>query len=142
MSMSYVIPLGLLVFVWLWAWLSRSEASRQRARRGTGHAMLGLQQFIEPSVEYIFEAENLEQKEEDEGESGDEDDREAILADLAASLGRDPIDPEEVRRHLASALRAGVDWREAFEAAVELELAERPYRRPAMPPVWKVAPRE
>ena len=44
-----------------------------------GHAMLGLQEFIQPSVEFIFQAENAEQKEEDEGD-GLETDQDAIRA--------------------------------------------------------------
>ena len=79
--------------------------------------MLGLQEFIQPSVEFIFQAENAEQKEEDEGDAL-ETDQDAILADLALSLGARPVDHEEVRRHLASAQRIGLDWRELFEQAV------------------------
>src|SRR3954469_4777883 len=41
---------------------------RKQVRRGTGHAMLGLQEFVEPSVEYVFQAQNLEQKEEEDDE--------------------------------------------------------------------------
>lgn len=119
----------------------RADPRRERLRRGVGHAMLGLQQFVEPSVEYILQAENAEQAEEDDADpSGDGP--EVILADLAASLGRDPIDPEEVRRHLATAARAGLDWRDLFGRAVREELAGRPYRAPSIPPDWKVAPRD
>ena len=55
-----------LVLTLLWmrgkGWV---DPSKDRVHRGTGHAMLGLQEFIEPSVEYIFQAENIEQKEEE-----------------------------------------------------------------------------
>jgi len=115
--------------------------SKDRVRRGTGHALLGLREFIEPSVEYIVQAENVEQKEVDDlDSSGDEWDD--ILSDLATSLGRDPVDHEEVRRHLASARRAGFDWREVYEHALQDELATRPFRKAKLPPVWRVAPRE
>ncbi len=112
----------------------------ERIRRGTGHAMLGLQEFIEPSVEYIFQAENVEQKEEDDdkGLGGDE---EAVRSNLADALGQSPVDHEEIRRHLTAALRAGLDWRSLFEQAVADELRERPYRAPSMPPARRVAPR-
>lgn len=126
-------------------WMQRRghlDLSKKRVRRGTGHALLGLQEFVEPSVEFIFQAENREQTDEDEDDSSGETDGEAILADLGASLGRSPVDHEEVRRHLAAILRAGLDWRAAFEAAAAHELAARPYRKPSIPPVWKVAPRE
>lgn len=112
------------------------------ARRGVGHALLGLQQFVEPSVEYIFAAENLEEKDHDEDDVPDPLDRDVLMADLASSLACDPIDSEEIRRHLTAALRAGLDWHAAFDEAVAAELADRPYRRPSMPPVWRVAPRE
>ena len=117
------------------------DRTRERTRRGAGHAMLGLQEFIEPSVEFIFQAENAEQKEEDEGNAL-ESEQDAIIADLAVSLGRERVDHEEVRRHLASAQRSGLDWRELFEQAVGAEVTARPFRAPAMPPIWRVAPRQ
>ncbi len=117
------------------------DFSQERVRRGTGHAMLGLQEFIEPSVEYVFQAENVEQKEEDDLEA-DGDDIEAIRDDLSVSLGRSPIDPEEVRRLLTSAARSGLEWEELYNEAVRTELGSRPFRAPSIPPAWRVAPRE
>jgi hypothetical protein len=134
-----VLALGLTL-----AWLQRRgwvDPSKERVRRGTGHAMLGLQEFIEPSVEYTFQAENVEQKEEDDLDASG-DDPDLIKSDIAASLSRTPIDPEEVRRHLATAVRAGLDWRKVYDEAVRAELAERPYRTPSIPPAFRVAPRE
>lgn len=116
------------------------ELSKGRVRRGTGHAMLGLQEFIEPSVEYVFQAENAEQKQEEDLESDDEE-AGAILEDLSMALGRTPIDPEEVRRLLTKAARAGLDWYELYEEAVRSELGSRPFKAPAIPPTWRVAPR-
>jgi hypothetical protein len=144
-----LIPVGLLVagiaaLVLTLSWMRRRgwvDPSRDRVRRGVGHAMLGLQEFIEPSVEYVLQAENTEQKDEDDLAPSD-DGPGRILDDLATSLGRDPIDPEEVRRHLASAHRAGLDWRGLFDRSVRDELAARPYRAPSIPPIWRVAPRE
>jgi hypothetical protein len=117
------------------------DRSKERVRRGAGNALLGLQGFIEPSVEHIFQVQNVEQKDEedDNGLGWDED---AIRSDLAESLGRTPVDPEEVRRHLAVAARAGLDWKSVFEEAVENELRERPFRAPYIPPPRRVAPRQ
>ena len=114
---------------------------KARTRRATGSALLGLQQFIEPSVEYVFQAQNVEQKEEedDDGLGGDES---AIRSDLALALSRSPVDPEEVRRHLSAAARAGMDWKALFEQAAADELRERPFRAPSLPPAYRVAPRE
>ena len=112
-----------------------------RVRKGSGHALLGLQQFIEPSVEHILEAEYLQDKDDENDNEAGEDDLEALQADLAAALGNSPIDPDEIRRHLAKAARLGLDWREFYEEAVRVELKNRPYRSPAMPPIWRVAPR-
>jgi hypothetical protein len=140
-----LIPLALLAAgVVTLVWMRRKgwvDPSKDRVRRGTGHALLGLQEFVEPSVEFIFQAENAEQTEEDDLDASGSGPRE-ILADLATSLGRDPLDHEEVRRHLASARRAGLDWSEAYERAVGDELTTRPYRAPSLPPSWRVAPRE
>ncbi len=123
-------------------WIDRRKPpGKESVRRGTGKAMLGLQQFIEPSIEYVFQAQNAEQKEE-EGDDGLGGGEEAVRSDLAESLGRAPVDHEEVRRHLAAAARLGLDWRALFEQAVADELRERPFRAPSMPPTKRVAPRE
>lgn len=119
----------------------RASMARGRLRRGTGHALLGLQQFIEPSVEYVFEAQNVEQKDEEDGDGLGEDEV-TIRSDLAEALGRSPVDVEEVRRHLASAARAGLDWKAVYEEAVAAELRERPFRAPSIPPSGRVRPRE
>jgi hypothetical protein len=147
MDLRPLIPLGWflaggLALALTIVWLQRRgviDARPERTRRGVSHAMLGIQEFIEPSVEFVFQTENAEQKEEDEGD-GLEDEREALLSDLAESLGHDPIDPEEVRRHLAALQRAGLDWHALFDQAIRAELAARPYRAPSLPPVWRVAP--
>jgi hypothetical protein len=117
------------------------DTSKERVRRGTGHALLGLEEFIAPSVEFVRQAEQVEQKEEDDLDTL-EAERAQIQSDLAESLSRDPVDHEEVRRQLATALRAGLDWRELYAQTVRDELTARPFRAPWMPPVWRVAPRE
>jgi hypothetical protein len=139
-----LLCLGAAVLTLSLLWMQRRgwvDMNKDRVRRGTGHAMLGLQEFVEPSVEYVFQAENVELKEEDDlgAEGGNS---EAIKHDLAASLGRSPIDPEEIRRYLAEATRAGLSWRDAYDAAVRSELEARPFKAPSIPPAWKVAPRE
>jgi hypothetical protein len=137
-----IVVISAVVITALFGRMQRNPGpAKERARRATGSALLGLQQFIEPSVEYVFQAQNVEQKEEedDEGLGGDE---EAIGSDLALALSRSPVDPEEVRRHLSAAARAGMDWKAVFEQAAADELRERPYRAPAIPPSYRVAPRE
>jgi hypothetical protein len=114
---------------------------KERLRRGTGHALLGLQQFVEPSVEHVFEAQNVEQKDE-EDDDGLGDGEEAIRSDLADALARSPVDTEEVRRHLSAAARAGLDWKALYDQAVSDELRERPYRAPSIPPARRVRPRD
>lgn len=120
------LALGILVLI---LWMQRRKSVN--TSRGTGHALLGLQEFIQPSVEYVFQAENVEQKEEDDP-----------ARDLSVSLGLSPIDPDEVRRHLTAAARAGLNWQTVFEEAVRSELKARPYRAPSIPPAWRVAPIE
>jgi hypothetical protein len=115
--------------------------TKERLRRGTGHALLGLQQFIEPSVEHVFQAQNVEQKDDEDDEGLGEDD-EAIRSDLAEALGRSPVDVEEVRRHLAAAARAGLDWKAVYEQAAAAELRDRPFRAPSIPPAGRVRPRD
>ena len=111
----------------------------ESVRRGTGNALLGLQQFVEPSVEYVFQSQNVEQREadDDQGQGGDED---AVSSGLAEALCRTPVDPEEVGA--TSPLRNA--WASiggpSSNTAVADELQERPFRAPSMPPVRRVAP--
>ena len=103
--------------------------------------MLGLQEFIEPSVEHVVSAQHLEQKEADDDEGlGDDGDR--VHADLAEALSRTPLDLEEIRRHLTVAKEMGMDWKGLFAQAVTEELKQRPYRAPFLPPARRVAPRD
>ena len=149
MGDGFLIVAGIVVAGLVWVVKARGRAGKdrkgspvkERVRRGTGHALLGLQQFIEPSVEHVFEAQNVEQKEE-EDDDGLGEGEEAIRSDLAAALGRSPIDHEEVRRHLTAAARAGLDWKSLYEEAVAVELRERPFRAPSIPPAGRVRPRE
>ena len=137
-----IVAVVMMVLAAFFGWIDRKKPpGTKNVRRGAGNAMLGLQQFIEPSVEHVFQAQNVEQKEEedDQGQGGDE---ETVRSDLAESLGRAPVDPEEVRRHLAAAARMGLDWRALFDQAVADELRKRPFRAPFVPPASRVAPRE
>src|SRR5258708_6897650 len=93
-----IVAIGVIVVTALLGRMDRKDATgKGRGRRATGNALLGLREFVEPSVEYVFQAQNVEQKEEedDEGLGGDE---EVIRSDLALALSRTPVDPEEVRR--------------------------------------------
>jgi hypothetical protein len=137
-----IVAFGLILVVAVLGRTDKNDAPvTERVRRGTGHALLGLQEFIEPSVEYVFQAQNVEQKDE-EDDDGLGDDEEVIRSDLAEALARTPIDTEEVRRHLTAAARGGLDWRALFEQAVRDELRERPFRAPSIPPPGRVTPRE
>jgi len=139
--LATALAIGMLVLAASRGWLGRKNANAaERVRRGMGHAMLGFQEFVEPSVEYIFQAQNVEQKEEDDDE-GLGVDEEAVRSSLAEAIRQSPVDPEEVRRHLSAAARAGMDWKALFEEAVANELRERPFRAPSMPPARRVAPR-
>ncbi|MHC5538082.1 hypothetical protein ACYOEI_07610 [Singulisphaera rosea] len=147
MADSALIYVGILVSVaYLLAKYFEHASGRKRSattqvRRGVGNALLGLQGFVEPSVEYIVQAQNVEQKDE-EGDDGDGGDEAEIRSDLGTALERTPVDLEEVRRHLAAASRLGLEWKAVFEDAVAAEVQKCPYRSPSMPPVWRVAPRE
>ena len=81
-----IVAIGAIAVTTLFGRMERKVVpGKERTRRATGHALLGLREFIEPSVEYVFQAQNVEQKEEedDEGLGGDE---EAIRSDLALAL--------------------------------------------------------
>ena len=148
MGDGFLIVAGIVAvgLIWVVAVVGRAREdrkdspARERLRRGTGHALLGLQQFIEPSVEHVFQAQNVEQTEEDDDGLGE--DEEVIRSDLAEALGRSPVDIEEVRRHLTAAARAGLDWKALYEQALAAELRDRPFRAPSIPPARRVRPRE
>ncbi len=138
-----IVAVGMLALALLRGWLGRKDVNvKERVRRGTGHAMLGVQEFIEPSVEYVFQAQNVEQKEEDDDE-GLGGDQEAVRSNLAEALGQSPVDPEEdPAPPRCRCRRAGMDWKALFEQAVADELRDRPFRAPSIPPARRVAPRE
>jgi hypothetical protein len=125
-------------------WMERRgwvDLRKQKVSGGIGHGMLGLQEFVEPGVAHILETENREHFEvEEDLNQGDDLDLDQVRADLAEILRQTPIDNAEVRTHLTRARRAGMDWRRIYDEAVRAELAERPYRAPAMPPAARVAP--
>lgn len=63
--------LGILAFVLLLRWMRRRgwiNTDPRRVQRGTGHAMMGLREFIEPSVQYVIEAEYVEPEADKEGD--------------------------------------------------------------------------
>jgi hypothetical protein len=137
-----IVAVVVIVLTGFLGWMDRNHVPRKPGvRRGAGNVLLDLQEFIEPSVEYVFQAQNVEQKEE-EDDNGLGENEEAIRSDLAEALSRTPVDPEEVRRHLSTAMRLGMDWKALFDQVVGDELRERPFRAPSLPPAKRVAPRE
>jgi predicted transcriptional regulator len=140
---AVIAGVGVITLTALFGWLDRKKLpAKASIRRGTGSALFGLQQFIEPSVEHIVQAQNVEQKEEEDDQGLGDGDEQAVRSGLAEALRGTPVDPEEVRRHLSGAKRLDLDWRAIFEQAVADELRERPFRAPSMPPAKRVAPRE
>jgi hypothetical protein len=136
-----IVTMGMFALAVSRRWFGwKDPRAAGRVRRGTGHAFLGFQQFIEPSVEHILEAQNVEQKD-DEKDDGLGIDEEAVRSNLAEALRQSPVDHEEIRRYLTAAVRAGMDWVALFDQAVADELRERPFRAPSMPPARRVAPR-
>jgi len=85
------LAIGMLVLALSRGWLGRkSPKAAEGVRRGIGRGLLGFQEFVEPSVECIFQAQNVEQKEED-----DDDvlgvDEEAVRSNLADALSQSSI---------------------------------------------------
>jgi hypothetical protein len=121
------------------------DSSRSKARRrSVSGAAFALQQVFDPGIEHVIRAEQDAQAEEDDaGDPGDDPAAtiDTLLADLAACLGRTPIEPEEIRTLLAEALRQGQDWQALYDEAVRLALDGRPYLAPMIPPAARVAPR-
>jgi hypothetical protein len=102
-----------------------------------------LQQVFDPGIEHVIRAEQDAQAEEADPSGGGEPELpiDTFRAELEACLGRVPIDPEEIRRVLASAERAGHHWQGLYDDSVAVVLADRPYLAPMIPPAPRVAPR-
>ncbi|MFO0957057.1 MAG: hypothetical protein U0800_06255 [Isosphaeraceae bacterium] len=108
----------------------------QRIRNG----LLQFQEFLDPSVSVLRQAQEVIVEEAEPGGGGEPITPEALQEGLSASLARSPIDTEEVRGWLTLARDKAIDWPVLFEESVRKELAERPYRLPEMPPPSRVAP--
>jgi hypothetical protein len=75
MDYRSLIPLvwsgvGIVAVVLVLRWMFRRgwvDLDRHRIRRGAGNAMMGLREFIEPSVEHIFEVEHAVPDDDTEG---------------------------------------------------------------------------
>jgi hypothetical protein len=76
-----------------------------------------LQEIIEPRAKHVSQSK--------QGEQGRVS-RERLLAELVGSLTEASVDVEQVRRLLAIARRAGLDWRDLFAEAVAVRQTSRP----------------
>src|SRR5262249_44501586 len=92
--------------------------------QGTGSSPLGafvaFQQFIEPGVRHVHEIRE-QRREADEAAT-----RAGLLARLLHLLDATPVNAEEVRLCLAAAAAAGLDWRELYAEATQIQRAVRP----------------
>lgn len=69
-----LILIGIAGFAFAASWMQRRgwiDVRRDRARRGGGRAALGLQEFIQPSVENLIRVEDSVQKQTDDREGDD-----------------------------------------------------------------------
>lgn len=108
----------------------------QRIRTG----LLQFQEFLDPSVRVLRQAQEVVVEEAEPGGGGEPITTEELRASLSASLARSPIETDEVRGWLTIARDQGIDWADLFRELAEAELAERPYRLPEIPPASRVAP--
>ena len=116
LNFAGIVAVGVIVLVMVLGRRDRKDVpatnrpedrSKERVRRGAGNALLGLQGFIEPSVEHIFQVQNVEQREEDDdnGLGGDE---ETIRSDLPRRWAGRPSIPR--RSDGTSPPRYGRGW--------------------------------
>ncbi len=146
-DLFWVFAGGVAVAVAASLLLSRRTHGREpvgtKIRRGGGNALLTMEEFVAPRVEHVIQARQQATAPRDEDDDADPGISEIQWrADLREGLAQDPIDREELRRHLRLASEAGLDWRELYQEAVAHELATRPYRAPFLPPASRVAPIE
>jgi len=116
--------------------------SGETIRRSAGNALFLLEEFVNPRVEHVVTARQDRVEDDEDSDGGDRNAlAERLRTELRASLAHPEIDPDEIRRHLALAVRSGLDWRSLYGEAVRDEIAARPFRAPSLPPSWRVAPR-
>lgn len=122
---------------------SKEGQPLERVRRSAGNAMLVFQEFTDPRIEHVIEAQQEHVEDDEEaGDDGGEIDETELHEELVGMLGENEVDRSEVRRLLTRAQRAGLDWRASYERATANVLADRPYLAPRMPPPARVAPLE
>src|SRR5215213_3377972 len=100
--------------------------ARAKVRRAGGHAMLVLQEFVEPRVEHVHHVAEERKDDEDHGAGDDPGFAESQVREgLMASLTNRPVDPHEVRGHLTAARAAGLDWSRLYAESVDAVLADQ-----------------
>ena len=66
-----LLTTGIIALAWGLRRRGWIDLNPRRIRRGVGNAALGLQDFVQPSIEYVIQAENTEQADRDDHECGD-----------------------------------------------------------------------
>jgi hypothetical protein len=96
-----------------------------------------MQQFIEPGVKHVVQIKQEKRSEEDE-----EADKERLLAYLLEALDTIPINRKVIRYYVSAAQRAGMDWKELYEEAVQIHRSRRRADDAVIPPLEDVVPLE
>lgn len=104
---------------------------------GQMSAFLRLQQYIEPRIKYVLKAKHQDRSMEDR-----ERVQERLLARLLACLESNPVNREEIRCHLATALRAGLVGSQLYEKVVAMQRTNRPEDAARFPGLEEVVPWE
>ena len=134
--------LGLIPAIWLLdrlgLWLEDRGWLYYRKKKPTTSSMsawVGLQQFIEPGVKHVVQMGQERRVGDDEAGR-----KERLLANVLASLEAMPLNCEEIRTYLTLAKREGLDWKELYEEAVQIQASARPERADLIPTTDDVAP--
>jgi hypothetical protein len=139
-----LVGIGLLPALWLLdrlgLWLEDRGWLYYRKKKPTSSPMsawVGMQQFIEPGVKHVVQMGQERRIEDDEAGR-----KERLLTNLLASLAAIPLNREEIRTYLTLAKLEGLDWKELYEAAVQIQASARPERADLIPTTDDVAPVE
>jgi hypothetical protein len=107
---------------------------RKKPDSSPASCLVAFQQVIEPGVKHVVEIKQNKPKKSQRAS------RERFLADLVDCLAATPTDVEQVRHLLAAAGRAGLDWRQLYEDAVQARRSAQPELAHLLPAVEAVGP--
>ena len=136
-AVPFGIALAVFVLDRLGLWLEDRGLLYYRRKKPSSSplgAFVALQQFIEPGSRHVQEVGQNKRVESQEAL------RERLIAQLLHLFDSTPVNIEAIRQVLAAAARAGLDWRQLYAEATQVQLAVCPEHAERIPALEHVTP--